>query len=336
MKDEVLLRALNLTKTYAVGKSQTVHALRGISLHVNRGETLAIVGESGCGKSTLARILVGLEKSDAGSIQVLPEGRSERIPMVFQDSLGSLHPRRSVANLIVEPLLIAENRIRLTAELRALALQLAQSVGLSQDHLDRLPHELSGGQRQRVNLARALASFRRGIGAKAIEGKIVLLDEPLSALDVSIQAQILNLLMDLQDAEGLSIIFISHDLSVVRHFAHRTMVLYMGEVVESGPTEEVLRNPWHPYTRALIAADPSVGASGGDFGGDSGRGLISGEPPSPFDVFKGCPYASRCSAAEEKCRQEIPKLETFQTRAIACLPRIRELKQSHGNSPALS
>lgn len=340
MNGNVLLTAINLTKSYGVSGSffaknrRVVRAVRGISLEVRQAETVAIVGESGCGKSTLARLLVGLERPDSGEIQMNSEEKSEkkreRIPMVFQDSLGSLHPRRSVRNLIVEPLLIAERRLRLTPELRKRASELAASVGLSEDHLDRLPHELSGGQRQRVNIARALAS-NPSSGAKT-----VLLDEPLSALDVSIQAQILNLLMDLQESQGLAMIFISHDLAVVRHFAHRTLVLYMGEVVESGPTEEVLRDPWHPYTRALLAADPSANPSADSLADlpISGPAAIA-EPPSPFENFAGCPYAARCTMAENTCRSEKPRLETFQGRAIACLPRSRELKSQHGISPAL-
>jgi oligopeptide/dipeptide ABC transporter ATP-binding protein len=350
VKGEILLTARNLTKSYDIGGSpfsknrRAVRAVRGISLEVRQAETVAIVGESGCGKSTLARLLVGLERPDTGEIVMGTSHEKHRIPMVFQDSLGSLHPRRTVRNLIVEPLLIAEKRLRLTPELRKRASQLADSVGLSEDQLDRLPHELSGGQRQRVNIARALASDLSS------GSKTVLLDEPLSALDVSIQAQILNLLMDLQDSHGLAIIFISHDLAVVRHFAHRTLVLYMGEVVESGLTEEVLRNPWHPYTSALLAADPSHSVQE-SLPNDS---LVAeavaqvaahvaalappilAEPPSPFEQFEGCPYAERCSMVEKACRLEKPRLEVFQSRAIACLPRSRELKSQHGISPALS
>ncbi len=329
MTVEVLLQAKNLTKSYSVGGGfrsgrRFVHAVRGISLEVHRGETLAIVGESGCGKSTLARLLVGLEKADSGQLDVAGLEAGKRIPMVFQDSLGSLHPRRTVRNLIVEPLLIAEGRVRLTEDLRQKAKELAAAVGLTADQLDRLPHEISGGQRQRVNIARALAS----------EAKTILLDEPLSALDVSIQAQILNLLLDLQESRELSIIFISHDLSVVRHFAHRTMVLYMGEVVESGPTSKVLQSPWHPYTKALLAADPSL-ISAVPEGAQSGLDPQS-ELPSPFAEFTGCPYVSRCSRAEDRCRTQKPVLEVVQGRAIACLPKSLELKSGDGNSSTLS
>lgn len=328
---DVLLKAIDLTKSYDVtgGFSkhrQVVRAVRGVSLEVCQGETLAIVGESGCGKSTLARLLVGLEKPDSGEIEMSTSQLAVRIPMVFQDSLGSLHPRRSVRSLIVEPLLISEGRVRMTPQLKDRARELALSVGLSEDHLDRLPHELSGGQRQRVNIARALAS----------EANTILLDEPLSALDVSIQAQILNLLMDLQESRGLAIIFISHDLAVVRHFAHRTLVLYMGEVVESGPTAEVLRDPWHPYTRALLAADPSAEVVLDSQSIASVAGVAIAEPPSPFEHFTGCPYATRCAMVETVCLSKKPRLEAFQSRAIACLPRSRELNSSNGISPALS
>ena len=274
--------------------------MRGISLSVNRGETVAIVGESGCGKSTLARLLVGLESPDSGEIM---NYSSSGIPMVFQDSLGSLNPRRKVRDLIVEPILIREQRVRSNARDREVAKELAQASGLQDEHLSRLPHQLSGGQRQRVNIARALAA----------EAKVLVLDEPLSALDVSIQAQILNLLVDLQESKKLSIVFISHDLSVVRYFAHRTMVLYLGRAVEAGNTSEIMSRPIHPYTQALLAADPAVSTDP-----NLPTNQVLGEPPSPYEILPGCAFASRCPLADSVCRSEIPPLQQFQNRAIAC------------------
>ncbi len=274
--------------------------MRGISLSVNRGETVAIVGESGCGKSTLARLLVGLESPDSGEIM---NYSGSGIPMVFQDSLGSLNPRRKVRDLIVEPILIREQRVRSNARDREVAKELAQASGLQDEHLSRLPHQLSGGQRQRVNIARALAA----------EAKVLVLDEPLSALDVSIQAQILNLLVDLQESKKLSIVFISHDLSVVRYFAHRTMVLYLGRAVEAGNTSEIMSRPIHPYTQALLAADPAVSTDP-----NLPTNQVLGEPPSPYEILPGCAFASRCPLADSVCRSEIPPLQQFQNRAIAC------------------
>ncbi len=285
-----------------------MHAVRDISLSVNRGETVAIVGESGCGKSTLARLLVGLESPDAGEI-INHSGSG--IPMVFQDSLSSLNPRRKVRDLIVEPLLIREQRVRSNDSDQEVARELALSAGLQNEHLNRLPHQLSGGQRQRVNIARALAA----------EAKILVLDEPLSALDVSIQAQILNLLVDLQESKKLSIVFISHDLSVVRFFAHRTMVLYLGRIVEAGNTSEMMSRPIHPYTQTLLAADPALST---DPNLPANQSL--GEPPSPYEIQPGCAFASRCPLADSACRSEMPPIQKFQNRAIACFKADRVLK----------
>lgn len=310
---ETVLRAQDLTKSYRVSGGD-IRAVRGISLALKKGTTLAIVGESGCGKSTLGRMLVGLEKPDTGVLE-----RTSLIPMVFQDSLGSLHPRRKVETLLVEPLLIREKRLKLTPALRERAVKLAQQVGLSPETLGAYPHQLSGGQRQRVNIARALS----------LEPSVLLLDEPVSALDVSIQAQILNLLMDLQDQTGLSIVFISHDLSVVRHLAHEVAVLYLGSVVESGATDVVLGNPRHPYTQALLASDPSRVQT-------ETHAVLKGEPPSPFEEPSGCPYAGRCRLVEEGCRQRVPPLKNVGNEAVACFPVIRALEENHGVSPSLS
>lgn len=324
---DVVLRALNLTKSYKV-PGGIVRAVRGISLEVQRGKTLAIVGESGCGKSTLARMLVGLESPESGTIETFQKSGETIIPMVFQDSLGSLHPRRRVRELVVEPLMIREGRYRLSPELEARASQLVKQVGLPEEYLGAFAHELSGGQRQRVNIARALA----------LEPSVILLDEPVSALDVSIQAQILNLLIELQNRTGLSIVFISHDLSVVRHLAHDVQVLYLGTVVESGSVERVLAQPLHPYTQVLLASDPSrpltVRAA-------SQETELRGEPPSPFQVPTGCAFASRCPRVEPQCRTSAPPLKNLALKdltgqAVACFPVNRELEVTHAHAPSLS
>jgi oligopeptide/dipeptide ABC transporter ATP-binding protein len=316
--NEAILRAENITKSYRV-PGGIVRAVREVSLKLGRGKTLAIVGESGCGKSTLARLLVGLERPDTGEVF-----RETLVPMVFQDSLGSLHPRRTVRHLIVEPILIRDRKIRLSSDHHVMAKALARSVGLSDEYLDSFAHELSGGQRQRVNIARALS----------LEPSVILLDEPVSALDVSIQAQILNLLVDLQTKTELSIVFISHDLSVVRHLAHDVQVLYLGEVVESGPVEQVLNAPLHPYTRILLESDPSRPAA-------LATSLARGEPPSPFEVLPGCAFATRCPRVESSCHEIHPPLSVVLTknrgtRSVACLPVIRELEKSDANAAVLS
>lgn len=274
-----------------------MRALRGVDLEVGEGETLAIVGESGCGKSTLARLLVGLEKPDRGVI----ETSESIIPMVFQDSLGSLHPRRRVEQILVEPILIREGRWRFTPADRGRAEAIAAKVGITAELLGRFPHELSGGQRQRVNIGRALA----------LDSKILVLDEPVSALDVSIQAQILNLLRDLQTTQGLSLIFISHDLSVVRFIAQRVAVLYLGRVVESGPAREVLTQARHPYTETLLQSDPDAAD------GPPVR-VVQGEPPSPLEVLPGCSFAGRCPFVQPICRAEYPATAVRGGRQFSC------------------
>ncbi len=306
---DTVLRADNLTKSYTV-PGGTVRAVRGISLGLQRGTTLAVVGESGCGKSTLARMLVGLEKPDTGEVC-----RDTLVPMVFQDSLGSLHPRRTVRHLIVEPLLIRDRKIRMTDFYESSAKKLAHSVGLPEEYLGSYPHELSGGQRQRVNIARALS----------LEPSVLLLDEPVSALDVSIQAQILNLLVELQGSTSLSMVFISHDLSVVRHLAHQVQVLYLGQVVEEGSVERVLGMPLHPYTQALMASDPALSTG-------AITQTVRGEPPSPYRIQDGCSFAGRCPRVEPQCRVNEPTLLSVGDRSVACFPVAREYGKSHANT----
>lgn len=298
-----VLEASHLELSYKSERAD-IHVLRGISLEVGRGETIAIVGESGCGKSTLARVLVGLEKPDKGSVK---KTSGKIIPMVFQDSLGSLNPRRSVEEIIAEPILIKKGRLRLKEGEITKIHELARRVGLEKEYFHKFPHELSGGQRQRVNIARALAA----------EAEVLVLDEPLSALDVSIQAQIINLLVEIQRREKLALIFISHDLSVVRYLAHRVLVLYLGTVVEEGATDVIMTRPGHPYTRTLLASDLTNGYDGEGFSGQDFS--AQGEPPSPYEIQTGCVFSKRCPLADEHCKKEIPALEHLgDGRKIAC------------------
>jgi peptide/nickel transport system ATP-binding protein len=316
-----LLRATELSKDFQVGggvipgSHKTVHAVDAVSLEVWRGETLGLVGESGCGKSTLGRCLVrlyeitsgklefeGSDISQAGTRQLRPIRR--RMQMVFQDPYSSLNPRRRIADLLAEPLKVHGRRSR--GEIRDRVAELMKLVELSPDHLNRFPHEFSGGQRQRIGIARALA----------LEPSLVIADEPVSALDVSIQAQIVNLFADLQERLGLTYIFIAHDLSVVRQVSTRTAVMYLGSIVEMGPTEEIFQSPRHPYSEALISAVPVANL---DRGTRRERIVLQGDVPSPMNPPSGCRFNPRCRYATERCRVERPKLRPLDGgRLVAC------------------
>ncbi len=306
-----LIEARGLSKHYRVGSGlrgrQVLRAVDDVSLSVFPGETLGLVGESGCGKSSLGRCLLRLTDITGG--RVLFEGRDitttreallrplrPRMQMVFQDSYASLNPRRPVGDLIAEPLRVhpGPQGRRSHAEIAERTGALAALVGLPQAALSRYPHEFSGGQRQRINIARALA----------LSPLLVVADEPVSALDVSIQAQIINLFMDLQARLGLTYVFVAHDLSVVRQIASRVAVMYLGSVVELGGTDLVLHRPAHPYTAALISAvpEPLVGAS-------SRRVLLTGDVPSPIAPPAGCRFHTRCPSAQSRCRTEPPPLQ---------------------------
>jgi peptide/nickel transport system ATP-binding protein len=267
-------------------KPVTVRAVNGVSLRLKRGETLGIVGESGCGKSTLARLLLGLDEPTAGQIYVSGETQ-----MVFQDPYSSFNPKMKISSIIEEPLVVRGKGNR--AERRAKVHSLISQVGLDENFLERYPSELSGGQRQRVAVARALA----------LDPTVVVADEPTSALDVSVRAQIINLLCDLKEQLGVSFVFISHDLLTVRHVSDRIAVMYLGEVVEHGPADEIFEQPMHPYTRALLDAIPLP-----DPIREADRSIhpISGELPSPFDIPVGCAFASRCPQVQDRCRIEKP------------------------------
>jgi dipeptide transport system ATP-binding protein len=314
---EVVLEAENLARHYTVRRGMfaggaTVKALDGASFRLARGKTLAVVGESGCGKSTLARLVTLIEPPTAGRLlidgQDVVEADAERrkalrqaVQIVFQDPYGSLNPRKKVGTILEEPLII---NTRMSAdERRARAEETMAKVGLRPEHYARYPHMFSGGQRQRIAIARALT----------LNPRILVADEPVSALDVSIQAQVLNLLMDLQEEFDLAYLFISHDLSVVRHIADDVMVMYLGRPVEQGPGKAIFANPRHPYTQALLASTPAVEPAH-----RRARIALKGELPSPLDPPPGCAFHRRCPYASEVCGRDWPALHDFDGRMVSC------------------
>ncbi|AUH01480.1 ABC transporter ATP-binding protein [Prodigiosinella confusarubida] len=288
-----------------LGKPKTfVHALNGLDLDILRGETLGIVGESGCGKSTLAQLLMGLQSPSSGQLVRARQDGSwfgSGMQMVFQDPQSSLDSRLPVWRIITEPVYVQKHNS--VAERRALAAELAAQVGIRQEYLDRLPHEFSGGQRQRISIARALSS----------EPDIIVLDEPTSALDISVQAQILNLLVELQQQRNLTFVLISHNVSVIRHMSDRVAVMYLGQIVELGPTQQVLGAPQHPYTRLLLDSVPQAGRSL-----DDGQTDRKGELPSNRDLPQGCFFRERCPYADERCQKPQDLLPTASGIAVRC------------------
>ena len=313
----VVLEGRDLARDYAVKRgtfkeAAIVKALAGVSFSLDAGRTLAVVGESGSGKSTLARLVTLIETPTSGSLAI--NGRDvtlastvERtqlrrdIQIVFQNPYGSLNPRQRVGAAIEEPLLV--NTGMKPADRTATARAMMTKVGLRPEHYDRYPHMFSGGQRQRIAIARALI----------MRPKILVLDEPVSALDVSIRAQVLNLLAELQEEMNVAYLFISHDLSVVRHIADHVLVMYLGHAVEIGTREVIFSDPKHPYTRALLSATPVA-----DPGAKKERIILQGELPSPFNPPPGCPFSSRCPIVIEKCRAERPPLEGGPSHSVAC------------------
>ena len=313
-----LLEVRGLVKDYEVGggllgKREYVRAVRGVDLDVRRGETVGVVGESGCGKSTLGRSILRLIEPTAGTVRFdgvdlarlsASDMRRKRrfMQIIFQDPYSSLNPRMRVGAIVGEGLAI--HRLASGAARRRRVVELLAQVGLHEDAYDRYPHEFSGGQRQRIGIARALA----------VEPSFIVADEPVSALDVSIQAQIVNLLQDLQRQLGLAYLFIAHDLRVVEHISQRVAIMYLGKIVELAPSEEIYSAPRHPYTRALLSAVPVP-----DPGRKRERIALQGDVPSPMTPPAGCSFHPRCPHAQEICRREVPKLVTgARGHAVAC------------------
>jgi dipeptide transport system ATP-binding protein len=309
-----LLSAHVLERTYLVraglwARPTLLRAVGGISCTIMPGRTLAVVGESGCGKSTLGRLIALVEKPSAGTLSIAgvdaiasPAHQSKElrrtVQLVFQNPYGSLNPRRTVGDILAEPLAINTGLSK--AERTERVRTMMARVGLAAEHASRYPHMFSGGQRQRIAIARALM----------LQPRLVVADEPVSALDVSVQAQVLNLFAQLQEEMGLAYLFISHDLAVVRHVAHDILVMYLGLAMEQGPKAAIFARPLHPYTQALLAAMPGRGARAAS--------LARGEPPSPLDPPAGCVFATRCAHAAPRCRDERPQPRSIDGRQVAC------------------
>ena len=313
-----IITAEGLTRYYKVKgegffqQAATLKALDGVSFTIRRGQTLAVVGESGCGKSTLARLVTMIEAPTSGTFTINGIDGTTRdqnarkqlrksVQIVFQDPYGSLNPRKKIGSILEEPLKI--NTDLSAAQRRQTAVEMLAKVGLSREQYSRYPHMFSGGQRQRIAVARALV----------LNPALVVADEPVSALDVSVQAQALNLLMDLQDEMNLTYIFISHDLSVVRHIANDLMVMYLGRPVEQGEKTIIFEKPAHPYTRALLASTPSV-----DKNLRKKRIRLTGEIPSPLNPPSGCTFHKRCPFMVDHCARLEPQLRLFDHRLVSC------------------
>lgn len=301
-----LLEIKNLKKYFHMGKNQILKAVDDVSLEICKGETLGLVGESGCGKSTFGRTVIHLYEPTGG--RIVYDGRvidgslsaadrhvfTRKMQMIFQDPYASLNPRMKVMDIVAEG--IDAHGILGGQERVQKVMELLETVGLSKEHADRFPHEFSGGQRQRVGIARALA----------VDPEFVICDEPISALDVSIQAQVINLLKELQEKRGLTYLFIAHDLSMVKHISDRIGVMYLGAMAELADSESLFEDPVHPYTRALLSAipipDPDVEKS-------RSRIMLEGSLPNPINMKEGCRFASRCPHAEELCRKNTPRMK---------------------------
>ncbi len=313
---ETILSIRGLTKNYELSRAlfqskDVVHAVEDVNLEIREGETLGIVGESGCGKSTLGRMIVRLEQPTDGVILFEGEdlasvskkklrGLRKRFQMIFQDPYASLNPRRQIGQIVEEPLRVhGVGR----EERQVIAKDLLRRVGLDENAYEKYPHEFSGGQRQRVVIARALA----------LNPRLVVADEPVSALDVSIQAQVLNIFKDLQKDLNLTYIFIAHDLGVVRYVSDRIAVMYLGKIVELADADDLYESPSHPYSKALLSANPRMGADD-----KRERIILKGDIPNPINRPAGCAFNPRCPKVQEICRTDSPKLTTIGTRLVAC------------------
>jgi len=307
---EPLLHVQDLTKHFELGSGRTLHAVDGVSFTLAQEEILGLVGESGSGKSTLGKTLLGLLDKTAGTVrfeeETLPQRYraqdhrrlATRMQMIFQDPYSSLNPRMTAGEIIGEGLRLHSNPSE--AALRDAVTHWLEAVGLRAEHAGRYPHEFSGGQRQRIGIARAMI----------LEPRFVVCDEPISALDVSVQAQVINLLAELKKDLGLTLLFIAHDLSMVRYVSDRMAVMYLGSLIELGPSDEVFFRPKHPYTQLLVASNPEPDP----VLARTPRPTMSGEIPSPVNLGAGCRFASRCPEATERCRQETPLLKPVEAR----------------------
>jgi len=307
-----LIEALNIKKYFPTRGGQLVKAVDDVSFSIESGETLGMVGESGCGKSTIGRVIMNLLEPTEGrllyeerNIYELPKAERRalhrKMGIVFQDPYSSLNPRMNVLQIVGEPL-TAHHRLK-GARLRKEVVSLLEQVGLKPEQINRYPHQFSGGQRQRLGIARALA----------LGPKFLILDEPTSALDVSVQAQVLNLIKKLQAAKDLTYLFITHDLNVVRHIADRVMVMYLGKLVEEGFKNDLFDQPLHPYTQALLSANPKIDPN---LRGE--RTLLKGDVPSPANPPPGCSFHTRCPIAEDQCHKIEPELRQIGDRKVAC------------------
>jgi oligopeptide/dipeptide ABC transporter ATP-binding protein len=312
---EYVLEVQEVEKHFKMGGRKTVKSVDGISFAIRKGETLGLVGESGSGKSTLGRTIVGLYETTSGNVLFNGENTSNlngkekkelrrQIQMIFQDPTASLNPRMKVGDIIAEG--IDAYKLLRGKERKERVIELLEKVGLHADHAKRFPHEFSGGQRQRIGIARALA----------VNPSFIVADEPISALDVSIQAQVINLLEDLQKEQELTYLFIAHDLAMVKHISDRIGVMYMGKLVELTTSDSLFQDPLHPYTHALLSAIPVTEPK---LRGTRERVVLSGDPPSPLNPPSGCPFRTRCPNAIEKCGEEMPKWKEIKAEHwVAC------------------
>ncbi|WP_234122714.1 ABC transporter ATP-binding protein [Clostridium hydrogenum] len=315
----ILVKTENVKKHFKVengifsDKKKVVHAVDGVNMEIITGETLALVGESGCGKSTLGRLIIRLMEPTSGSVYFEGQDISKlngssirkkrrEMQIVFQDPYASLNPRMNVKDIISEPLLT--HKIVGKKDIEGKVAELMEMVGIRKDYMMRYPHMFSGGQRQRIGIARAVA----------LDPKFVVCDEAVSALDVSVQAQIINLLQDLQEEKKLTYLFISHDLNVVKHIANRVCVMFLGKIVEVGKKEDIFKQPLHPYTRFLMESSPIMNPHLRD----KEKLILKGEMPSPIDLPRGCRFSTRCPFCKERCKESEPELLSKDGREVAC------------------
>ena len=321
LKNKVLVETVNLVKEFDIpggdffGRNKpVVHATSNVNIQIMEGETFALVGESGCGKSTLGRLVLRLLDPTLGHVEFeginINELKSndmremrKKMQIIFQDPYASINPRMDVYNIIAEPL-VTHNVCKTKEETKEMVKSLMNKVGIRPEFINRYPHQFSGGQRQRIGIARALA----------LQPKLIVCDEPVSALDVSIQSQILNLLYDLQDEFQLTYLFISHDLSVIRYISDRVCVMFLGKVCEIGNTEDIFNNPLHPYTKFLIDAVPKPDP----FLRKENKQLLQGEIPSPVNPPKGCRFHTRCPLTKDICKEVEPEIQNIEGRQVAC------------------